>query len=156
VAHLGEVPVDAHGDARLRITDGRRVDRLVARWSVAGAATFGDPRHTDDYALCLYDGSPAPQPRLAFAAPAGTRCASGSCWRSAGAGGFTYRAARSTAGGIDDIRLRAKKEGAARLAVKAQSADLAHPGGRPLAATLTLQLVNRRTGACWEATAPAR
>ena len=75
------------GRAFLRLTDHPVDDDLnVLKWKwIGGSATtladFGAPQASTDFALCLYDASGSPQPRLDALAPAGGTCPTKACWK---------------------------------------------------------------------------
>jgi 6-phosphogluconolactonase (cycloisomerase 2 family) len=145
----------APGAALLQVKDHAddRRDRLLWKWR--GAATppeaFGDPiASATDYALCVYDGSAASQPRLAAVVPGAAGCAGKPCWRSRRAGQLAYNDPPRTRDGIQKIALRAGADGDARAQVDGKGANL-RLGGLPLAGPVTVQL-RTAGGACWQAT----
>ena len=75
------------GRAFVRLTDHPVDDDLnVLKWKWSGGsattlADFGAPQASTDFALCLYDASGSPQPRLDALAPAGGTCPTKACWK---------------------------------------------------------------------------
>lgn len=124
------------------------------RWNQGPATTlaeFGLPTTTDAYLLCVYDGSAAPQPLLALAAPPDDDCFGVPCWDAANSG-FVYKDRLRTPDGVQLVRLRAGAEdGTAAIAVTGRGASLALPA-LPLTTPVVVQLANVATGACWQAT----
>lgn len=127
-------------------------DKLQWKWSkgaVSPLADFGDPTTTSDYQLCIYDG--APGPRASAHIPAGGLCGTKPCW-SAKPTGFVYKNKALTPDGIGQVVLKAgTTAGVAKIAVKGQGTDLPMPALLPLASPITVQLINRENGICWEA-----
>ena len=128
-------------------------DRLIWKLTKADATTqaeLADPA-TDDYALCLYAGSPATlidQAVVGFDA---------SKWVALGTDGYKYADMAGTADGVFSAKLKGGDAGKTKLLVKAKGErlrDLA-PATLPIPSAsfpLRAQLVNARTGACWEST----
>lgn len=127
-------------------------DKLSWRW-LRGTATsidaFGDPVHTTDYGLCVYDTSRgAPTVLFDKRIPAGGVCGGRACWKAAKTSvRYTDRAA--TAGGINSIFLKAGTDGRAQILVTGTGAGL-NPPTLPLDPNtdMTVQLGNDT--ACWE------
>ncbi len=114
-------------------------DRLQWKWA-SGAATakadFGDPLGTDDYVLCLYDGSGV---RAAVVIPKGGTCDGKPCWKDQKKG-FAYKAKTPTAGGLAQLQVTAGADGKAKIAVKGQGAGLPDVPLASLASPVTLQI----------------
>jgi 6-phosphogluconolactonase (cycloisomerase 2 family) len=143
------------GKARLDLRPGAtpRANRLVWQWKL-GAATapgdIGDPAGTpNDYALCVYDQSAAPQPLLAAVAPALTFCDETACWKAGKNGRFGYRDGRATPDGLRRISLVPGAAAKAKVTVKGQGEFLGVPA-LPLTPRVTVQL-QTAAGPCWEA-----
>jgi len=131
---------------KLLISRGGARSKLVWKWASATSvdpATLPDPTDDADYALCLYD--------------AGTRVAAmvaprdAARWKRRKKGdGLSYRDADATADGAAKIQIRETSRKAKAL-VKGKGASLP---AIPLPATTPLiaQLVNGRTGLCWQTT----
>lgn len=120
-------------------------DALTWRWRRGDEtlpAALGDPRVSTRWALCAYDASADPQPRLRAAVGPGSR------WRAAGAG-FRYRDPAALSAGIRAARLVPGPAGAARMIVRGRGAALPLP---PLGLTPPV-VVQLRTdaGECWGA-----
>lgn len=135
----------------------KSVDRrhtLEWRWNQGPATTlgaFGMPTTTDAYLLCVYDGSAAPQPLLALAAPPDDDCIGVPCWDASNSA-FVYKDRQHTPDGLQLVRLRAGAEdGTAAIAVNGRGVNLALPE-LPLTMPIVVQLANVVTGACWQAT----
>jgi DNA-binding beta-propeller fold protein YncE len=141
-------------------------DILDWRWTAGpavSAADVGDPVTTSHYALCVYDASVLPQPRLGAVAPAGGECFNTKpndpvpCWRSTGSSrvrfGYqdTNRITGLTPDGINRLRTEEHLAGRAKLQVSGAGASLDLPP-LPLTLPVRAQLRNLDTGACWEAT----
>lgn len=126
---------------------------LTWRWSRGAATTgadFGDPTSTDPYLLCAYDASGSAQPIAALAAPAAGSCAGAPCWERTRPG-FAYRDRLATPDGLTVVRLRAGADGDAKVVVEGRGGSLALPA-LPLVPPVLVQLIDAKTGACWEAT----
>ncbi len=133
-------------------TEDAVLDRLTWTWrseSPLPLAELGNPLVTARYALCVYDAATAGSPPLALAAPAGSRCLNGPCWRPTGANGFVYHDARVFNDGIARAELNTPERRAARLLVDAKGPRL-HAAAVP-AGALTVQLTNGETDTCWTA-----
>ena len=132
------------GAAPLTLTTRR--PKLSWKW-VKGEGTtladFGDPVHTDAYALCLYDESGS-TPNTLFRATVPP----GAGWRAAGQNGFAYKNKVGVAGGVTGIRLKAGADSKAKIVVAASGPHLLLPA-LPLPLPLTVQL--RGHGECWDA-----
>jgi cysteine-rich repeat protein len=104
-------------------------------------ADFGDPVHTDPYALCLYDESGASPVTLFFdTIPPGTS------WRATGRNGFMYKNKLGVGDGVTRVILKAGADGKAKVVVNTLGNRGAPP---PLPLPLTVQL--RGHGQCWGA-----
>ena len=89
-------------------------DSLVWRWrkgTQTDRVDFGDPPHTTDYALCIYDESGSvPNLVMAAVAPAGGTCVTRPCWKETFVG-FRYRDRNKSADGLLSIILRSGRMG---------------------------------------------
>jgi hypothetical protein len=123
-------------------------DELAWRW-LGGEATaledLGDPRTTDDYALCTYIGSEMP------ALIASTQIERGDRWRARAGGGFVHRNPAGAPDGITRVELVPGATGAARIVVHGRGPRLPLPLLPMPPAPVTVQLTTDG-GACWEAT----
>ncbi len=142
----------------LKNSSNDQADRLTWKY-MKGAATpkgdFGDPLHTTDYELCVYDGSGSLVTRAC--APAGGTCDGKPCWRDIGSG-YKFRRRDVSASGLKNglqVILKSGADGKPKLSVKGKGASPAVPT-LPLSQPATVQLMNGG-GVCWEATysAPA-
>ncbi len=141
------------GKAQLQWTDKTpddTKDQLQWKW-LAGMATtvgeFGSPTTTDDYGLCIYDGTG--NRNEAMFIPAGGLCAGKDCW-TAKPTGFQYKDKDLTPSGIAQLTLKAGVDGKAQIQVKGKGASLAIP--TTFSAPLTVQVRNVASGQCWSAT----
>jgi hypothetical protein len=126
-------------------------DRLQWKWA-SGAATaksdFGDPLSTDDYILCLYDGSGV---RATVMVPSGGICDGKPCWKDQKKG-FSYKRKTPTAGGITQVQLVAGVDGKAKIAVKGKGTALPDVPLASLASPVTLQIRSSNAGICFGST----
>ncbi len=127
-------------------------DRFLWKWRPGNAtlADFGDPVHTDAYALCVYDESDA-APALLFRA----QVPAGGSWDTNGTHGFTYHDANAQTDGVQALRLRGSPiPGDAKILAKGKGPGLSgRPFGLP-APPLSLPLRVQLQGdndACFEA-----
>jgi cysteine-rich repeat protein len=142
----------AAAGARLKLhdrADDRRDALSLRLQSESGAGDLGDPTGATGYGLCLYDASPASQPRRALGLPSGAECVGGTCWR-AGESGFTYRDRQGTGDGITSARLRRKAGGGVAAVVTGRGVNLHLPGSLTL--PVTVQFARDDGGQCWTAT----
>jgi hypothetical protein len=133
------------GRSKLTIVQrGRDADSLS--WQLRSSeptsrADFGDPTTTTDVSLCLYaDGRSVAELHVPAA----------SGW-TASAKSMQYDGKGIRGDGVRKVVLQARDEAGARLRVKGKGRRLPVLG-LPLAAPLTVQLVNLQTGVCWERT----
>lgn len=135
-----------------------QADRVLWKW-IKGAATakadFGSPLTTTDYALCVYDGSPALVTHAC--APADGMCAGRPCWKETRRG-YKFRQRDVSGAGLKNslqIVLNEGAAGSAKILVKGNGGTPPIPA-LPIAQPVRVQLVNG-AGTCWEATysAPA-
>ena len=127
--------------------DGVGTDKLIWKW-IQGAPTaqteFGDPTDTADYALCIYAGAvPALVGEAAIPASA-------SRWSVVGTKGYRYEDPSAAAGGIFKGLLKGSAANKSRVLVKGAGAPLPDLS-LPIAAPVTVQLVNGANGLCWGA-----
>ena len=141
-----------------------RTDSLVWKW-LKGAQTyrldFGDPLHTTNYALCIYDKSGGTLSLAMNAvAPAGGTCVTRPCWKETSAG-FRYRDRNEIADGLLSIVLKSGADGRASIAVKGRGPLLPLP--TPVSSekwlnqdpAVIVQLLKSDGGPCWSAEYPA-
>jgi len=127
-------------------------DQLTWKWlrgAITAKADFRSPAATDRYDVCLYATGGL---KLAARVPAGGVCAKGKpCWKEVSPG-FTYRDNDLTPDGVQQLVLRQGLEaGKAKITLKGKGELLPMPALGTLTSPVTVQLVNRRTGTCWEA-----
>ncbi|MBI3785776.1 MAG: right-handed parallel beta-helix repeat-containing protein [Deltaproteobacteria bacterium] len=142
-------PLKASVQLRDRLKDA--LDSLSWRWTkgqLTTSADFGDPLHSTSYALCLYDQSANPQPRLEVAVPPGGSCSARPCWK-ATSSGFRYASRKGSSSGVRSIVLAQGTDGKARVTFGAKGTRLPLPalGFSP---TVSVQLRNSK-GGCWGA-----
>jgi hypothetical protein len=131
-------------------------DRLKWKWARGAAsvpADFKDPiGGSARYELCLYDASPAVQPRMASLVAAGGSCAGKPCWRATGGSVFQYTNQAGTPDGIAKAKLKAGPPGKAQLRVSGKGPHLPTPAP-PLVLPVTVQLLidDGTTIECWQA-----
>jgi cysteine-rich repeat protein len=133
----------------LKNANGDTKDALLWKWSNGAqteVADFGDPRVSEEYALCLYGASGL---LTSAAAPAGGTCTGKSCWRASGTKGFKYRDQARTPDGIEQLVLKAGAAGKAKALAKARGVALSLPP-MPVMLPIRMQL-QTSSGACWEA-----
>ena len=134
----------------LRHTSDGAKDKLQWKWSRGSATTkadYGNPMGTDDYVLCLYDGSGL---RVSAVAPAGGMCGTRGCWKEQPRG-FVYKDREFTPAGLSQVSLKEGVDGKAKIQVKGQGALLALPDLTTLTTPLTVQLHRTGGDACWGA-----
>jgi cysteine-rich repeat protein len=130
-------------------------DQVVFKWLTGNATTLaglGDPRASNGYALCVYDGMA--HLLLGAKAPAGGTCSGRACWKPLGSLGFSYRDKQRTPEGIDRMTLKSGLAGYASAVVKGKGVDLPMPSLANLTLPLFVQLW-ADDGACWQAMFPA-
>jgi hypothetical protein len=140
---------DVRAVLRLRRTPTMTGNLLAWKWRRPSAAStaFGDPIASDDYALCVYDGTDALVVR--GDAPAG--CAAAGCWTAKPGGQLLYRAPSGSPGGLVKMQLKAKPGGGPKLSAKGRGATLAVPPPDGFALPIAAQLQSS-AGVCFGAT----
>jgi len=142
--------------SKLQIANDRaKRDQLKWKW-VRGEATtasdLGDPTTTDSYLICLYDHS-AGTPRLVFEKdmPAGGDCSGSPCWSVTG-DAMLYKDAKRSRSAVRTLRVRAGDDGHAKISLVASGIALGPPTlPLDMDSSVVMQLINRGTGACWQA-----
>jgi len=134
--------------ALLQLKRGAVAARNQIKWKWAKgeetlSSSFGDPRSTADYALCLYDASLAAQPVMEVGIPAGSML-----WRS-NSKGFKFKDLNGTSAGATSLQLVSGVAGRSAMSLQGKGALLPFPA-LPLTAPVTVQLGNRH-GECWGA-----
>lgn len=140
----------ASGKSSLLIKDTAKKDLL--KWKFANGpavdlgADVGDPTSTDDYVLCVYDqDSDTDELIVELDAFAGGECFVKPCWKTLSSG-YLYK---HKFGSMDSLSVSAGTEGKPKAQVKS-SFGFPSPGlPRTVDSTLTVQLFNTSTGACW-------
>jgi hypothetical protein len=135
----------------LRNSSDDRKDKLQWKWtmgSVTPKMDYGNPLGSDDYVLCLYDGSGL---LVTAVAPASGLCAGKPCWKEQ-AGGFIYKDKELTPNGLAQLRVREGLDGKAKIGVKGRGALLALPDLITLTSPLTVQVHHTGGALCWGAT----
>lgn len=122
-------------------------DRLVWKWLKGDATALADIANPTQsfggeptaYRLCVY-GTPA---------PAAVAVGSGPPWVRIGERGFKYTDATAAHDGAWIIRVLTGSDGKAKVVFKARGAGMPELAP-PLATPVTLQLIDRASGTCWE------
>ena len=146
------VPDPASEGSRLTLRDnGSSRDKLGWSWGRGAAislASLGNPTAGDDYALCVFaDDGVESRVVLSALAPAGAE------WAFVGDSSLKYRDKGLTPDGLKQIQIKVGDAGRAKIKVKGQGAALGLSGlGFGGAATLSAELRNVTTGACFGAT----
>jgi uncharacterized delta-60 repeat protein len=126
----------------------------VARWKwqsgIIAVGDFGDPIHTDDYALCVYQGA-GQTLWTRRRAPAGDACRFRPCWKPLTPNGAKYVDPELTPDGVSSLLLRSNVPGRVQLKWKGKGTSLALPSLSTLALPVRVQL-QRTGGACWDVT----
>src|SRR5262245_35636864 len=130
-------------------------DQVKYKWAKRPTTTFadlGDPLATDDYALCVFDGTEA----LLFqmTAPAGGTCGTKPCWTQLGGStprGFKYKDSDGLPNDLDGITAKAGLAGKASMSLKGKGDNIPMPPLGTLALPLRAQLQSGN-GQCWEGT----
>lgn len=142
------------GAAKLQLSDraGSDHDKITWKWA-AGQATafadFGSPQSGEDYALCIFTTSPAPEVALRARIPGAGNCGNKPCWKITSPKGVRYADPDATPEGISAMTLTAGTAGKAKVSLKGKGSTLQVPA-LPLALPLQVQL-HGPNGICWEA-----
>jgi 6-phosphogluconolactonase (cycloisomerase 2 family) len=151
------------GKGSLLVKDGtpNTADRLKWKWTKGAATTAGEfgptPETTTEYALCLYDASVDPQPRLQAVVPPGNLCKGAPCWRTTAKGDFKYVDKERTPDGVKTLQLEPGAAGEAQIKTTLVGGS---PGGPadtlvapppPFTPPVTMQMLNSE-GECWSDT----
>ena len=153
-------PTDARTDCKQDLHPGRSAlllhdvipdqgDRLGWKW-LKGAATsqsdFGDPVHTTDYELCVYDGHGLLVAR--GCAPANQTCNGRPCWKETSTGFAFRKRDLSPLRSSLSIRLIAGADGKGRVLIKGKGPVFEMPQ-MPILMPVVTQLYNSNN-VCWE------
>lgn len=122
-------------------------DKLGWKWSSGMLGAIGDPINTDDYALCIFDGTG--QVALSALAPSGGQCGGKPCW-AALASGVKYKDKVATPSGLTSLTVKSASGGLGKLAMKGKGVTLDLPL-LPLGLPARVQL-HAGNGECWEST----
>ena len=124
-------------------------DRIGWKW-LKGAATakgeFGDPIHTTDYELCVYDGYGHLVAR--GCAPAGGTCQGRPCWKETSTGYAFRKRDLSPLRSSLSFKLSAGADGKGKVVTKGKGPVFNMPQ-MPMRMPITAQLINSE-GTCWE------
>lgn len=144
-------PPAVGGKSKLDIKDNAddAKDGLKWKWQKGSATTvadFGDPRTTDGWYLCLYDGTT----RVSTAAlPAGGTCGGKPCW-SAKSTGFAYKNSGLTPDGVLTAALKAGVAEQAAIGIVAKGAHLDTPNPTGFVGPIRVQLQRADHAICFE------
>jgi hypothetical protein len=126
------------------------------RWRWKGEATaatdFGTPKFGTGYALCIYDTSANPQPRIQAQVPASGTCGSIPCWRDLGGnvgGSVEYYYGATNDDGVLRMRLDPGATDRNNVSVQGKGVNLNLPSAA-LSPAVTVQ-AQARNGKCWSA-----
>jgi len=129
-------------------------DKLAWTWKSSGVVereSFGNPRGTTDYTLCVIDhagGTPTLQ--VAAAMPAGGTCEGKPCWKEAGTK-FQYRDKAATPDGMTSLDL-APGAAAGKGKVVAKGLGAGFGPLAPLTPPVIVRLQHDGGPSCWEST----
>jgi hypothetical protein len=128
--------------------------RLRWRWKgeATAAADFGQPKFGTGYALCVYDTSGNPQPRMQAQVPASGTCGTIPCWRDLGGnvgGSVEYYYGATNDDGVLRMRLDPGATDRNNVSVQGKGVNLSVPSSA-LSPTVTVQ-AQARNGNCWSA-----
>jgi len=145
------LPASGKGNLLMVDKDPDTKDHMTWKWNKGAATTkadFGDPIHTDQYALCFYDGGAL----LTSAVVAGS-CGTKPCWTDKPTG-FVFRNKSKTVApsGVQSVTLKAGVAGKAGITFKGKGVSLALPTPGLLTGPLDVQLRRNGSGICWGAT----
>jgi uncharacterized delta-60 repeat protein len=144
----------ARGSLLIRDAPDPQPDRLWWRWT-RGEATTPAEFAEQDYTVCVYDASAAPQP-IAHLATAGPYCGGfNPCWKLKGSQPI-YVDKAGTHDGLSEIFFSPGADTRARFRLRAIGSNFSTPA-LPLVPPVTAQL-HSEAGQCWTATysAPAK
>lgn len=122
-----------------------RRDKLIWKWakgSQTSQAELGDPTSTADYALCVYAGAASGLVGEAII-PADM-----SKWSALSADGYIYEDATAAEDGIFKVVLEGSERNKSKVQVKGRGPELTDVP-LPVAAPVTVQLINGDNGLCW-------
>jgi hypothetical protein len=145
------------GASSVKIRDqaGSSKDAFAWRWSKGDETNlvdFRDPLHgSNDYRVCIYDGSTHSQPLMEAEIPSGQSCGTARCWKATEKTGLKFGSKLGIPDGITSLTLKAGAAGKAKLAVAGKGRNVDLPS-LPLTPPVTVQfLVNDgRLRQCWE------
>ena len=157
------------GRARVELRKGSTVsrDRALFSWgdpSAAAPAVFGDPTQSTDYAMCVFELAPSPDPNAtpvaALSIPGGGTCNGRPCWNPLRDGFRLRNTAAKRDGGATRVTLRASETSGMTIAVRGAGAplELAPTLDVPGVLVQVIERVGSADVGCWEATfsTPAR
>jgi hypothetical protein len=124
-------------------------DKLAWIWKKAEVLLpdFGDPINTTSYALCIYDASAAPQPRLTATMHRNITCLSQQCWTRMSLKGFKYKDLLKSADGVKLVKLKAGLGTRGKIILKAKGQKVP-PLPLPMTGPVVAQMQNS-DGQCW-------
>lgn len=122
-------------------------DKLLWKWTrgaPSGQMEFADPTTTANYALCIYGGTTSALIGQSVI-PAGANT-----WSVLSTKGYRYTDPTAAAGGIAKVLLKGSTQNKSAVRVRGKGAGLPVLP-LPVAAPVTVQLVNGDNGLCWGA-----
>lgn len=122
-----------------------RRDKLIWKWakgSQTSQAELGDPTSTADYALCVYAGAASGLVGEAIIPADMSR------WSALSADGYIYEDATAAEDGIFKVVLEGSERNKSKVQVKGRGPELTDVP-LPVAAPVTVQLINGDNGLCW-------
>jgi len=129
------------------------------KWPDTVTGTFGDPRSTTAYTVCVFEDVDGAVPSLAYQSdvPPGGTCGTGPCWRGIGPSsapiGFKYQDKPGTNDGIIKIKLKAQDGNPGKILLRGHGDNLPDTT-LPFVMPVAVQL-QTSTGECWGSIFPA-
>lgn len=135
-------------------------DSLSWKWLKGSTVAFGDlgdPRDSDAYAFCLYDGTASSDAlRFEARAPAGELCGTKPCWQTVGSAmapkGFRYLDPALSPDGVKKLQVLAGTAPRSKVVLSGKGESLGSSGVPTLPLPLPLVAQLQTTDGCWEVT----
>ena len=160
--HLADAGGAGKSSFQIKNKPGTAKDQIKWKWG-RGVATpiedFGDQVNgIVPSRLCVYDASANPQPLMDAEIPGGAGgvvCGKKACWKASGPSGsprgYKYKDSTAAQNGMQTVLLKGSDSDRAKVLVKGKGTSLPDPS-LPIALPLSVQLVNRDSGLCWQST----